>query len=116
LDAILLLSILLGDAFETNWLSLVFGGFAYVLIVAMALTSSDRMVARLGPSRWRALHRFGIHYVWFIFFQQWIGLSFVSAAYLVPLLATVAALFVRVAAYRHARASRPAPAPAAVTS
>lgn len=116
LDAIYMLSLLLGDAFETNWVSLVFGGFAYVLVFAMAVTSSDRMVARLGPSRWRALHRFGIHYVWFIWLQQWVGLSFVSLFYLPFALLTVAALGVRIAARRRARATGAGPATAAVAS
>lgn len=116
LDAILMLYILMGDAFETNWLSLVFGGLAYALVFAMAVTSSDRMVARLGPSRWRALHRFGIHYVWFIWLQQWVGLSFVSLAYLPYALLCVAALGVRLAARRRARAAGGGPAAAAVAS
>lgn len=47
-------------------LTVIFGGFGYVLIAAMALTSNDAAVRRLGVN-WRRLHTFGLHYVWFIF-------------------------------------------------
>jgi DMSO/TMAO reductase YedYZ heme-binding membrane subunit len=47
--------------------ALVGGGLAYLLILSMALTSSDRAVAALGARRWKRLHSFGVHYVWAIF-------------------------------------------------
>lgn len=47
-------------------LTVIFGGFGYVLIAAMALTSNDAAVRALGVN-WRRLHTFGLHYVWFIF-------------------------------------------------
>jgi DMSO/TMAO reductase YedYZ heme-binding membrane subunit len=44
----------------------VFGGLAYVMIWFMALTSNRASQQRLGPW-WSRLHRFGMHYLWFIF-------------------------------------------------
>lgn len=113
LNAIFLLSTLLGDAFRVSPVTLVGGGFAYALITAMALTSSDRAVRWLGPRRWSALHRFGIRYVWLIWLLQWLGRSIESPAYLPLLLLTLAALGVRIAARRaRAAGSRPATATA----
>jgi sulfoxide reductase heme-binding subunit YedZ len=37
----------------------IFGGFAYVVIAAMAVTSNDTAARRLGRQRWQALHRTG---------------------------------------------------------
>jgi DMSO/TMAO reductase YedYZ heme-binding membrane subunit len=47
--------------------TVIFGGFGYLLIAAMAITSNDASVRRLGAQRWRRLHAVGLHYVWFIF-------------------------------------------------
>ena len=44
---------------EVQWLTIVFGGLAYVFIAAMAATSFDRSAAWLGPRRWRQLHLLG---------------------------------------------------------
>lgn len=114
LDAILMLSVLLGDAFVWEPVSVVFGGLAYVLVTAMALTSSKRAVAWLGPKRWARLHRFGIHYVAFIWLFQWLGLAFASPGYALLLALLLAAFGVRLAAWRARGAGAPtAPAVAA---
>ncbi len=55
------------DSSLLNPLSLVFGGFAYLVIAALALTSNDRAVAWLGAQRWKRLHLVGGYYIWFIF-------------------------------------------------
>ncbi|MBO9696081.1 MAG: hypothetical protein J7499_07765 [Sphingopyxis sp.] len=55
-----------------SWQSLLGGGLAYVLIYLMALTSTDRWQRRLGRW-WGRLHRFGIHYIWFIFTASYAG-------------------------------------------
>lgn len=47
--------------------TLIGGGFAYLLIYLMALTSNDASQRLLGRG-WVWLHRIGIHYVWLIFF------------------------------------------------
>lgn len=62
-------------------LTVVFGGAAFVLLWAMAITSNRRAMLALGP-RWKLLHRVGMHYLWFIFtftlFGR-VGLSLVSS-------------------------------------
>lgn len=114
LDAIILLSILMGDAFQTSLVTLLGGGLAYVLVFAMAATSFDRMVAWLGPKRWKALHRFGIHYIAFIWLIQWTPLAlFESVAYAPMALLILAAFGVRFAGRRTGVATG---APATATS
>jgi hypothetical protein len=114
LDAIWLLSLLLGDGFHTDAVVWIFGGVASAFVAAMALTSSDRAVARLGPRRWNALHRAGIHWIWAVFAFDWTLLAFESPAYL-PLAALAwAALGLRIAARRvRSRADAAVPAAAA---
>lgn len=46
--------------------SLIPGGFAYLLIFAMTLTSNNASMRLLGKN-WKRLHMFGIHYIWLIF-------------------------------------------------
>lgn len=48
------------------------GGLAYVMIYAMALTSNDWSQRKLGKN-WQRLHRFGIHYIWFIYAFTYAG-------------------------------------------
>jgi len=54
------------------WQTLIGGGIAYLMVLLMALTSNDTSVRRLGRG-WRWLHRFGIHYIWLIFFISYAG-------------------------------------------
>jgi methionine sulfoxide reductase heme-binding subunit len=51
------------------------GGFAYVLLYAMAFTSTASAQRALGKW-WKRLHRFGIHYLWLIFAQSYLGRVF----------------------------------------
>lgn len=53
---------------EAPMLSLIFGGLAYLFMYAMAFTSNDWSVKKLGARSWKALHKTGIYYIWFIFF------------------------------------------------
>ena len=48
--AILGLALVLGDAFEINLVTVIFGGGAYVMIALMAATSSDRAVRLARPA------------------------------------------------------------------
>ncbi len=114
LDAILMLDTLLGDALVTDTLTLLGGGLVYLLITAMALTSSDRAVRRLGAKRWGTLHRVGIHYVWSIWLLQWLPMSFTSPIYGLFLMLTLAAPFIRIAA-RRSRTANSQPATAVTT-
>jgi sulfoxide reductase heme-binding subunit YedZ len=52
------------------------GGLGYLFIVLMALTSSDKMIKRIGPITWRRLHLVGMHYLAFIFLLSYLGRSF----------------------------------------
>jgi DMSO/TMAO reductase YedYZ heme-binding membrane subunit len=103
----LLALIVLGVTFPTPFLddlstaTLVGGGLAYVFVLAMAATSNDASVRRLGARRWRALHTVGGWYVWLIFTQSYAPRAAVDPAY-VPF----AALLVGVAGLRIARWQR----------
>jgi len=52
--------------------TVVVGGGAYLAMYAMALTSNDRSVERLGAKNWKRLHRFGIYYLWLVFFVTYL--------------------------------------------
>jgi methionine sulfoxide reductase heme-binding subunit len=64
--AIIIFLRLSGD--EAPMFTLVFGGLAYLLIYAMAFTSNDWSVKKLGAKNWKILHKFGVFYLWLIFF------------------------------------------------
>ena len=51
----------------TNTAMFVFGGLAYLFIIAMAATSFDRTAAWLGPRAWRILHIVGGYDIWLTF-------------------------------------------------
>jgi len=89
--------------------TLIGGGFAYVLLYAMAFTSTAAAQRRLGKW-WKRLHSFGIHYLWLIFAQSylgrafdpermWVGVIFGSVAF--------AAAGLRFAAWVKGRSTRP---------
>jgi len=50
---------------------LVGGGLCYVLLIAMALTSTDDARKRLGKN-WKRLHWVGMHYAWVVFAQNYV--------------------------------------------
>ena len=50
-----------------DMLSIVGGGFGYVLLYMMAMTSSAKMVNKMGLRRWKMLHSSGMHYFALIF-------------------------------------------------
>ncbi|QND62770.1 hypothetical protein HB777_01820 [Mesorhizobium loti] len=51
----------------TDTAMFVFGGLAYLFIIAMAATSFDRTAAWLGPRAWRMLHTVGGYDIWLTF-------------------------------------------------
>src|SRR5262249_48949005 len=102
--AIALLVLLLGDAFETNLATLVGGGLGYLLTAGMALSSFDRTARWLGPRRWGALHRAGLHWLWFIFALNWTGAAVAKSPLYLPFAAaTWVAAGLRLAALRMRR-------------
>jgi DMSO/TMAO reductase YedYZ heme-binding membrane subunit len=87
------------------------GGFGYVLVAAMALTSNDAAVRALGPARWKLLHAFGGYVIAAIF-----AVSYYGRLETKPLLAFVTlgllgiAVALRLAAWgKRFSAKRPAP-------
>lgn len=72
LDQELSPSLIAMDVIEHPW---VLAGFsAFLLLIPLALTSTDGMVRRLGGKRWQALHRLvypaailaGLHFLWLV--------------------------------------------------
>jgi DMSO/TMAO reductase YedYZ heme-binding membrane subunit len=82
----LLALVTLGVAFpspfvdDLNAVTLVGGGLAYVFMFAMAATSNDTSVRRLGVVRWRRLHTIGGWYIWAIFTQSYVPRALVDPA------------------------------------
>ena len=79
-----------------DWVTLIFGGTGFLLFWLLGITSNDSSVRALG-SRWRWLHRSGIHYLWFIFLVTYAG-----AATVVPWLWVFVALLLGGAGLRAA--------------
>jgi DMSO/TMAO reductase YedYZ heme-binding membrane subunit len=71
------------------------GGTGYLLIAAMAATSNDAAVKRLGMRRWRALHLTGLWVVFAIFANSYLGRAFSNPNYIPPAALLVAALVLR---------------------
>lgn len=87
--------------------TIVFGGAAYVFIFALAATSFDAAVARLGKQRWRRLHATGTYYIWLLFILSYGPRALSSPAYVPPALLLLAALGLRLAARRTPTAAVP---------
>jgi len=84
--------------------TLVVGGGAYAMLFAMAATSSDAAVRRLGARRWKRLHAVGIHWLWFVFAFSSGGRVAEGRLAFVPLFAlALGGLGLRVAARLRAR-------------
>jgi sulfoxide reductase heme-binding subunit YedZ len=69
--------------------TLIFGGIAYVFLLALALTSTDAAQQKLGGRNWRMLHTVGSYYIWLIF-----ALSYLPRAFEEPLPSVFFALIV----------------------
>jgi sulfoxide reductase heme-binding subunit YedZ len=81
--------------------TLVVGGGAFAALSALALTSRDAAVRRLGARRWRRLHAFGLYYLWAIFTLTYAGrLARAPGFYVGFALVCVAALALRIAGRR----------------
>jgi DMSO/TMAO reductase YedYZ heme-binding membrane subunit len=98
--------------------TLVVGGGAFVVLFAMVATSNDAAVRRLGGRRWQRLHRFGMHYLWFVFAFSYAGRVAAGMWSFVPLVAVaLGGLALRIVAARaRTRARRPARAATATTA
>ena len=65
------------------WVTVVLGGFGFVVVAVLAATSSDAAVRWLGERRWAGVHRFGVYYLWTIFAVTYARTSLPLAAALV---------------------------------
>lgn len=83
----------------------ILGGLAYVLITGMTLTSFDRTARAIGPRAWSILHTTGAYYVWVVFANSYVSRAITMPEYIVPALAVVAALVLRIAAFARRRAA-----------
>jgi len=69
----------------------VFGGAAYAILYVMAFTSNTAAMKAMG-AWWKRVHRVGIHYLWFIFFQSYAGRMADPEQAMVAILFTIIAL------------------------
>lgn len=98
--AIVMLWLVMGDAFESSLAVRIFGGAGYLLMFGMAFTSTDRSVRRLGARRWALLHRCGIHLLWLVFTFIWSARAIGNPAYAPFALAAWGAGLLRLGARR----------------
>jgi hypothetical protein len=80
---------------SVSWVTIAGGGSGYLLIAAMAATSSDAALKRLGTRRWRALHLTGLWVVFGIFAQSYLPRALANPYYVPAAALLVGALVVR---------------------
>jgi DMSO/TMAO reductase YedYZ heme-binding membrane subunit len=87
----------------------IFGGFAYLCIWVMALSSNRASQQRL-RRWWSRLHRFGMHYLWLVFMQAFVGIALTAGdpIYVALTVAGVLAFMLRAAAAMRHRLRRTA--------
>jgi methionine sulfoxide reductase heme-binding subunit len=98
LAAILALAARFPATFQPGAVTVVGGGLGYVFVAAMAATSSDAAVRRLGARRWKLLHRIGLWWLFVIFASSYLAAPFFDVRYAPAGLAVLAALGIRIAA------------------
>lgn len=76
---------------QTSVTTLVGGGFGYVLLYAMVLTSDDAAMRALGKN-WKRLHTLGIHWLWVVFFVSYLGRVFEPKGQMIGVIGTAIAL------------------------
>jgi DMSO/TMAO reductase YedYZ heme-binding membrane subunit len=80
------------------------GGLGFVLIAALAATSNDASVRRLGGRRWKRLHLLTLHWLWAIYAFTYLGrIGDRGAEYLPGLITVFALLALRMSAFRRRR-------------
>ena len=88
-------------------ITVLFGAPAFLLMWAMAATSNDASMRRL-KKNWKRLHTLGLHYLWVIFMQSFVGRVGADDPYYLYLILTLlglAGLGLRVWAYWARRAT-----------
>ncbi len=81
----------------TSPVSLIGGGFAYLFILLMTVTSFDSTARMIGPRAWRLLHLTGSWYIWIIFANSYGRRAIEQAQYLPAVALLLAALAIRFA-------------------
>lgn len=79
------------------------GSVGFALLLAMALTSTDRAQDRLGRRRWRALHLTGMYALWAIFTFTYLGRTAVAPAHAPALVLLLTTMGLRVTAWWRVR-------------
>jgi len=103
----LLIAILVFDH-GTKLVTVIGGGIGYLFVFAMAITSNDAAVRRLGPRRWRLLHATGGYVIAGIFAFSYLGRVPTNPVLGVPMLTLIGlAATLRVLAWARKRAGRP---------
>jgi DMSO/TMAO reductase YedYZ heme-binding membrane subunit len=98
LGALVTFNVLAGEV--PGVVTLAGGGGAYLVMFAMAATSNDASVRRLGRN-WVRLHKVGIYWLWFIFTFSYAGCVAAGEFEFAPFLAlALAGLGLRIAAAR----------------
>lgn len=95
---------------QTNPVTWVTGGIAYLFIAAMAATSFDRTAAWVGPLAWRVLHGVGGYYLLISFMFSNGKRIGISPFYGVPVAILAVVLLLRLLARRRQASLRPAAA------
>ncbi len=90
---------------EHSMVSLIGGGFTYVVIMAMALTSNDQSIRWMGARRWKTLHSWGAALIALIFANSYLGRVETDPALGVPAFAAIVGVaLLKIAAWRKKRA------------
>ena len=92
-----------------DWTTTVFGGAAFALLWMMALTSNNRARRAMGLW-WRRMHLVGMHYIWLIFMQTFIGVALTASSNWAQAMSVLGlvALGIRASAWLSQRLSRAA--------
>ena len=99
-------------ASETNVVTWIIGGLAYVFTVLMAITSLESTTQLISPRVWSALHTTGFYYLWLIFASYYFSLAMIIPAYIPAAILVAFILVLRLAARvsksrsRHATSER----------
>ena len=103
LAAILVLAAGHPDTFAPAAATVVGGGVGYVFIAALAATSSDAAVRKLGARRWKLLHRAGVWVIFGIFALNYVPAPLHDLRYAPASLAMLGALGLRIGAWVRSR-------------
>ncbi|MBI5858049.1 MAG: hypothetical protein HZB42_10440 [Sphingobacteriales bacterium] len=80
---------------NTQLITMVGGGIAYVFVVAMLLTSFSRFADRLSKKKWKLLHTVGGYWIWAVFLFSYIKRLRDDYIYIVLAVFFVAVLLIR---------------------